>query len=317
MRILFLSRYQNTVSRGAETFVAELSSRLSKNHEVIIFSGEEADNFGKIIKGRFDIVVAMNGRIQSLKASLGRLFSGYKLVITGQSGIGRDDIWNIFIVRPDVFVALSEKMKKWAERFSLGVGVVKIGNGVDVEKFNPKGGKVELSLKHPIVLSVGALSWYKHHEKVIEALALDEKFSLLIVGKGEEYENLKKLAERKIPGRHLIKSFDYNLMENIYRSCDVFTLPSWDREAFGIVYLEALASGLSVVAPKDSVREEIVGQGGILVNVDNPKEYIDAIRKALSGKELSRKAIDQASKYSWSNISKKYEELFLKLIKKI
>jgi glycosyltransferase involved in cell wall biosynthesis len=87
---------------------------------------------------------------------------------------------------------------------------------------------------------------------------------------------------------------------------------SWDREAFGIVYLEALASNLAVVAPNDLARQEIVGQAGILIDPDNISQYANALAKALSRKwnNIPR---TQAEKFSWQIVGDKY----LKLIEKI
>lgn len=314
MRILFLSRYQNTSNRGVETFIKELTARLSQKHEVEIFAGKDADDLGKIIKGQFDVVVPTNGRLQSLKVSLGRSVGKYKVLISGHSGIGRDDIWNIAVGRPDVFVALTEHMANWAKKWAWGIRVVKIPNGVDLGKFNPSGEKLDLGLPKPIILSVGALVWYKYHDRVIEAVSGLNKGSLLVVGKGEEQEKLQKLGEEKLGKRFKITGFSYEDLPKVYRSVDLFTLPSWDREAFGIVYLEALASGLSVVAPDDLSRREIVGNGGILVDVSDTKKYAEAVNLALS-MNWGDKPRKQAENFSWDIVANKYEEEFLKFSK--
>lgn len=315
MKIAFLSRYQGKINRGGETFVAELSSYLARYHKVEVLSGKEADNLGKIIKGRYDVVVALNGRMQSLKASWGRFLGGYKLVIAGESGVGRDDIFNIVVARPDAFVALTDYMYRWAKKFSFGVKVVKIPNGVDLEKFTPQGEKFLLKLAHPVVLSVGALTWYKHHDRVIEAMAKLDKGSLLLVGMGEELVKLTRLTEQKIPGRFKIMSAKYEELPAIYRAADLFTLPSWPREAFGIVYLEALASNLPVVAPDDLARKEIVGDAGVLVDVGDPAKYAAAIEKALET-HWGEKPRVQAEKFSWEKIGERYDKLFEEICRK-
>src|SRR3989344_1132537 len=149
MKIVFLSRYQKTVERGAENFVTELSQKLSENNQVEVLSGTDSDSLNKILREKYDVVIPMNGRLQALKASLGRLRRGYKLLITGQSGIGRDDIWNIFI-KPDIFVALTDYQRMWAEHWTWGSKLVKIPNGVDLKKFTPSGNKINLKLERPI-----------------------------------------------------------------------------------------------------------------------------------------------------------------------
>lgn len=312
MKILFLNRYQDQVERGAEVFVNELVNRLSKNHEVDVFSGKKADSIKAVLSGRYDIVVPINGGLQSLKVTLGKLIGGYKVLITGHSGIGRDDIWNIVVAKPDIFVALTNYMTDWAKRWAWGSKVVKIPNGIDLNKFSPNGVKVNINLPKPIILSVGALVWYKHHEKIIDAVANMEFGSLLIAGEGPLRDDLKKRAEKKLPGRFMISQFRNDEMPKVYRSCDLFTLPSWDREAFGIVYLEALASGLGVIAPNDSSRKEIIGEGGSLINVDDISLYSQTLLKALNT-DWQKKARIQAEKFSWEKIAKQYEDVFKEL----
>lgn len=313
MKIAFLSRYQNVVSRGAENFVHELAGRLSKKHDVEILAGKDADSLTKILAGHYDVVIPINGRLQSLKASLGRLLGGYKLLISGHSGIGRDDIWNITVAKPDVFVALTDHMANWAKKWAWGTKVVKIPNGIDLHKFSPKGERIPLGLEKPVILSVGALSWYKHHDRVVRAVREVGEGSVLIVGEGKELEDLEKLGIELLGDRFKIANFKYEDMPKVYRSCDLFSLPSWDREAFGLVYLEALACGLGVVAPKDVPRSEIIGEAGILTDVSDIKKYTLAIREALAINWESR-AVEQAKKFSWDKIAREYEEVFKKIL---
>lgn len=314
MKIAFLSRYQNKLERGAENFVAELAKGLSKNHQVEVLSAQDADQISKIIGRGYDVVIPINGRIQSFKVSLGRILGKYKLLITGHSGIGRDDIWNIAVCRPDLFVALTDYMARWAKQWAWGSKIVKIPNGIDLDKFSPNGEKINIKLPKPIILSVGALTWYKHHERVIKAVSEMGHGSVLIVGKGVEKDNLERLGRKLLDDRFMIASFDYEEMPKVYRSSDLFTLPSWEREAFGIVYLEALASGLGVVAPDDKSRREIIGGGGLLANVADIPAYAETIKKALP-LDWSKKARDQAENFSWEKITSEYEKIMFDMIK--
>ncbi len=314
MKIVFLSRYQNQINRGAENFVLELSKRLSKNHRVDILSGKSADDVSKIVSGGYDVVIPINGRLQSLRVSLGRITGQYKLLITGHSGIGRDDIWNIAVCKPDVFVALTDYMARWASKWAWGSKVVKIPDGIDLNRFSPTGPKIDVNLPRPIILSVGALVWYKHHEKVIRVIGEMGYGSLVIVGKGPEKNSLEKLGNQVLKDRFRIVDFNYENMPKVYRSADLFTLPSWDREAFGLVYLEAMAAGVGVVAPDDSSRREIVGKGGLFTDADDPSAYGAAVKKALriDWKKLARA---QAEKFSWEKVAGEYEKAMFDMIK--
>lgn len=311
MKIAILSKYQETIQRGAETFVWELSRELNKKHEVTILSGDKADLPNK---GEYQIVIAINGGLQSLKASLGRLKKPFKLVISGQAGMGKGEIFNIVVAKPDLFVALTEPMLKWAKTWVWGgTKVIKIPNGVDLSKFKPDGQSLDFGLKKPVVLSVGALVRYKYHDRTIKALSLMSEGSLVIVGKGPEKDHLENLGKKLLGGRFKIMQAEYTDLPKIYRGADIFTLPSWDREAFGIVYLEAMASGLGVVAPLDLSRKEIIGEAGILTDVSDAKKYAQAIEKALN-LDWKEKALKQANKFSWEIVAKQYEKAFEELL---
>ncbi len=315
MKIAFLSRYQNRFKRGAESFVKELSARLSQKHEVDVLTGKDADSLSKVLKGNYDIVVPINGRIQSIKFSLARILGKHKLLISGHSGKGWDDILNIALAKPDVFVALTDSMAQWARGWAWGSKIVKIQNGVDIDKFTPVGEKLNLDLPKPIILCVGALVWYKYHEKVIIAVSRLGNASVLIVGEGEEKDKIEKLGRELLGNRFKVASFKYNDMPTVYRSCDLFTLPSWEREAFGMVYLEALASGLGVIAPDDLSRREIIGDAGIFVDTEDLDEYSEAIEQGLKI-DWQDKAYQQAKKFSWDKISQQYEALMLDMVGK-
>lgn len=313
MKVVFLSRYQNLNNRGTESFTRELTSRLSKKYTVDVLIGKDSDDLGKIMQGKYDLVVPLNGRLQSLRVSLGRIMGGYKVLISGHSGIGRDDIWNIAVTKPDVFVALTEYMASWAKKWAWGTKVIKIPNGVDINKFTPKGEKIKLNLPRPVILSVGELTWYKYHDRAIKAVAGLGQGSLLIAGSGEQYSELLKFGKESLGDRFKILSLPYDEMPKLYRSVDLFTLPSWDREAFGIVYLEAMASNIAVVAPNDPPRQEIIGDGGILVDVASSVDYIKGLSEALS-RNWGDKPRKQAEKFSWDIVSERYNKIFRELI---
>jgi len=309
-KICFLSQYYGQVSRGAETYVLELAKRLSKNHDVDILIGSDSFSIKKILAGKYDFVIPTNGRWQALIASIGRPFGGYKTIISGQSGRGKDDIWNIFVTMPNAYVALTNYEMSWAKSWAFKTNLVKIPNGVDLEKFNPEGEKIKLDLDGPVILSVGALKWYKHHERSIKAVSLLDHGSLLIVGSGSEKNKLQKMGKQLLGDKRFkVVELNYGELPEYYRSADLFVLPSWGREAFGIVYLEAMASGLPVVAPDDSPRREIVGNAGVFVDTSNLYQYAKAIESALTKKwkDLPRQ---QASKFSWDKIANQYEDLF-------
>ena len=306
MRIAFLNKYQNKVFRGVETFVYELSNRLSKNHQVDVIS---KINYFNILKKKYDVIIPTNGRLQAVIVRKIAWLTGAKVVISGQSGIGWDEKLNL-LTFPNAFVAPSSMTESWAKKFNPFVKVVKIPNGVDLEKFTFKGLPLKVSLRKPIVLAVGAFTEQKRLDLVIKAVAKLNDVSLLIVGGGGDLKDeLSSLGKEMLGDRFEITSVPFEEMPEVYRAADVFTLPSMSSEAFGNVLVEAMASGLPVVATSDLIRKEIVGDAGILVDPTNIEEYSLSLRKALDT-NWGDKPRKQAEKFSWDVITAKYEKLF-------
>ena len=312
MKIAFLNKYQNKVFRGSETFVYELSRRLSKNHEVDVIS---EINYLTLLKKKYDLIIPTNGRCQVIITRMIAWLSGAKMIVSGQSGMGWDDRLNLYSF-PDSFVALSSKALDWAKKANPLVKSVYIPNGVDPEKFTHNGESFQSGLSKPTVLAVGAFTAQKRMDLPIKAVAGIPGVSLLMVGGGGEMKSeLEKYGESTLgKDRFKLISVPFEKMPEVYRAADVFTLPSRSTESFGNVLVEAMATNLPVVATVDPIRKEIVGEAGILVDPTDTNAYEDALKKALST-NWGDKPRKQAEKFSWDGIAEKYEELFKKLTK--
>lgn len=338
MKIAFLNYYQ--ANRGLETFVQELSKKLEKNNQLLLLNGSQKNASSRdpinIIQRLFldkdslnickwtlgnlrqlkdfnpNIVIPTNGGWQALIISIYCRLKSAKMVIAGQSGPGWDDRLNL-ITKPHAFVALTQRQADWAKKASpwFRHKIAIIPNGVDLTKFNPAGKKIKLKLQRPIVLMVAAIVPYKRVEQGIAAVSRLKQGSLLLLGKGPQDKRTDSLGY-KLLGKDRYKrlSLPFIKMPNYYRSADLFTLCSASTEAFGIVYLEAMASGLACVATNDASRREIIGKAGVYVkNPDDVKEYALALEKALKIKWGATPLV-QANKFSWDAITQKYEKLF-------
>jgi len=320
MKIAFLHYYHNSIFRGLEVYLNQIASKLSKNHQILSLTGPKKTTpplfkisfirrlfldsaslkvtlwsikqLPPLHKFKPDVIFALNGGWQSLILRLYSWLTSSKLIIPGQSGPGWDDRWNLFC-HPDIFVCLTQRQLDWAkkatpwknQKFAL------IPNGVDLKKFTPSARVQPLQLQKPIICIAAANQKSKNIDKTILAVKALKKGSLLILGKG-----------------HL--NVPHHKMPQYYRACDLFTLCSQSSEAFGIVYLEALACGLPVVATDDTSRHEIVGNAGLYVkDPSDSKEYATVLQKALD-KNWGNLPRLQAAKFSWRKITKKYNELF-------
>ncbi len=338
MKIAFLNYYQNGVNRGLETFVNELSDRLTKKHEVLVLPSplDARPTFTQLtLPRRFfldpsslkvavwtlkslptlarfcpQVVFATDGGWQALVCSLYCRFFGAKLVIVGQSGPGWDDRWNL-LLKPHLFVALTNRQLEWAKGATIWKqDFALIPNGVDLDQFKPAGKKVKLDLENPIIMMAAASTPDKRVEQGIRAVAGLSTGSILLLGQGPLDESINKLGYKLLgKGRFLHMSVKHKEMADYYRSADLFSLCSIGSEAFGIVYLEAMASGLPCVATDDASRREIVGGAGIFVkDPDDTDEYAKAIEKALT-KKWGNTPRHQAEKFSWDEIAAKYEKI--------
>jgi len=340
MKIVFLNIDQGQANRGAETFVLELSRRLKKmGHKVSVISGQSAPpkrwpilwrlfidpyglyicwftlkNLPRIWREKPDIVVPVNGGWQPAFVRLVTWLYKGKMVISGQSGMGWDDRNNLWSF-PDAFVALSTKAKNWAKRANPFVKIKYIPNGVDTNKFTPRGHGLKISLKKPVILCVGALVPTKRIDLVIRAVSRLKDVSLLVVGDGDLKAELKRIGKGMLGDRFELTKVPFEKMPQVYRAADVFTLVSESYYSFEIVLVEAMASGLPVVANQDEIRTEIVGEAGILVDPTDIGVYTEALKQALSKKWEDRSQV-QAKKFDWDRIAKKYEKLFVEVTKK-
>lgn len=275
------------------------------NRKVFAFAFRAAP---KILKEKFDIVVPVNGGWLPAVTRIVTWLYGGKMIISGQSGIGWDDRNNLWCF-PNTFVALSSLAKKWAKKANPFVKVEYIPNGVDTKKFTPNGEKLKTNLKKPIVLCVAALTKTKRIDLAIKAVAKLKDVSLLVVGDGDLRFKIYDLGLKILGKRFQLIKVPYEDMPKVYRATDIFTIPSESYYSFENVIVEAMASGLGVVANDDPIRKEIVGDAGILVDPTDTKAYAKALSEALKRNwgEAPRR---QAEKFDWDEITQRYQDLF-------
>ena len=147
------------------------------------------------------------------------------------------------------------------------------------------------------------------------------EYHLLFAGAGPRAEWLRSAADQQAPGRiHLLGHIaDRNQLANLYSNCDALVHPN-PREPFGIAPLEAMASGLPVVAP---------AAGGVLSYANernawlvNPEagHFAAGVREtfscdaARSGKIAN--ALHTAANFDWPRIAaiffQLYDDLYLR-----
>ena len=174
-------------------------------------------------------------------------------------------------------------------------GVV-VPPGVDVERFHPIDDAARVAARRrfrldpdrPLVLGASRLVPRKGFDVVIDAVAgLEASVQLVIAGTGRDRSRLEARVRRRGLGgrvRFLGRVPDADLPA-LYASADVFAMACRDRwlgleaEGFGIVFLEAAASGVAAIAGRSGGSHEAVVDGGTGLVVD-PRSVTD-VRRAL------------------------------------
>lgn len=174
-----------------------------------------------------------------------------------------------------------------------------IPNAVDVHRFQPEidGAAVRERLKlpsdRPVALLVGRIVPHKGVEHFVEAARYLPGVAFVVAGEGSSLEGMERLS-RTLGVQDRVRFLGRISQENlpkVYAACDLFVLPSVSRlEAFGIVALEAMATGKPVVvADIPGVREVIEdGREGLLVDPVNPQDLALKMRRLVEDPELRK-----------------------------
>ncbi len=222
-------------------------------------------------------------------------------------------------------IAVSEAAKRNYEPYIPGEYII-VPNGVDTDRFNKIGDKIQ-DIPENSILFLGRLDRRKGLHRLLKALPYVIKdipdVKVIVAGSGPLEEYYKKMVKElnllhHVEFRGFISSED---IPKYYRSCSLYTSPAEGGESFGIVLIEAMASGVPVVASNIQGYNEVIqtDKNGVLVDTKNPEEYGYALSYVLKDKGLREKLIKNGievvrKKYSWDVVAKKIESLYLSIL---
>ena len=201
-----------------------------------------------------------------------------------------------------------------------GYSACLIPNGVDPDVFRPRetGDPSPDSLaaipRGRVVLMASALIDSKRVAEGIEAVARVDGAFLVVVGDGPLRAKIATVAEKLLAGRHiLLGSVAREQMPAIFRRADAFLHMSRD-EPFGIVYLEAAATGLPVVAHDGPVPRWILGDSALFADTGDVTAVANRVERVLDAKIGPRLGVDARSRvvdgWTWRAQSDRYLDFF-------
>lgn len=255
-----------------------------------------------VLGRKFDLVIC--GHINLLPfAFVASRRSGAKLALVIH-GIDawtphRSNLINRLAKRINTVVAVSnlslERFLNWAKPGNYQQAI--IPNTIDLTRYTPGARPQSLVERYSLVgkkvlLTMGRLAAHERYKGVDEVLELMPsllqklpELVYLIVGDGDDRARLE-LKARQLGVANQVIFAGYILNEDKqahYRLADVYVMPS-RGEGFGIVFLEAMASGIPVVASKLDGGREAVREGllGVLVDPNNAADLEQGIWSALS-----------------------------------
>jgi glycosyltransferase involved in cell wall biosynthesis len=296
-----------------------------------IFDKRMEKLYKEVVKkeGKVDVIHAQSSLWGGISAAYVAKKYNIPLVITEHSSVKRGQyVRESYYKRivnsyksADAIIAVGNGLKKEIEELTNRKDIKVIGNLVDLSLFDIRDIKKESD--EFIFFSVAFLEGEKGFDTLIKAFSKkfkNEKVRLVIGGDGSQREWLEGIA--KSEGIENQVTFTGALSREEVSSwmnkCDVFVLPS-RYETFGVVYIEALASGKPVIGTFNGGAEDIVSKDvGILVEIDNERELSDAmeyIRK--NNKEYNPEKLRNycTEKFSANVIIKKIINVYNEVIK--
>ena len=204
-------------------------------------------------------------------------------------------------------------------------------NGIDTDSF-AESARINLSASqipenHKVIGIVARLVPVKNHRLLLEAFSMIRQRSgrthLVIVGDGPLREKLESEAQRLGIAENVVFLGNRRDVPELMSTFNLFALSSLD-EGLSLTLLEAMSSGLPIVATEVGGNPEVVihGETGFVVPSQNPIAFAQACVKLLSddnlAREMGRRGLERVRKfYSLDKMTRRYEQVYERLTQRI
>jgi glycosyltransferase involved in cell wall biosynthesis len=193
--------------------------------------------------------------------------------------------------------------------------------GVDILRFTPSPDAKKVSFKF---VTCARLTKFKNIDKIIHAIAKvsDERVTLTVIGRGEEYEALVALSKslnltKRVTFLQTVS--DSEMIDQLRTSYGL--IHAAEEEPFGLTPVEAMACGTPVIAMRHGGPAETVldGETGYLCQRSSSEEIASAmdwlIGRESGYSQMSSACIERARNFTWQSSTNSLEKAFLELIK--
>jgi glycosyltransferase involved in cell wall biosynthesis len=220
-------------------------------------------------------------------------------------------------------VANSGGLRALAQRFNRRVPIHIIPNGADLEVFSPP----EREWSPPRLLFVGRVVYQKGLDLLLHALSnlRHIPWELTVVGDGPQRRPLKQLCEHLgIEGRvRFLGWLKGPALVDAYGAANLFPYPS-RHEGMPNAVLEAMASGLPVIASRIAGNEELVipEETGLLIEPENQQALERALARLIEDphrrREMGQAARRRAAEhFPWSKMAGMYLDLLARVVRRV
>jgi phosphatidylinositol alpha-mannosyltransferase len=222
--------------------------------------------------------------------------------------------------RIDTRIAVSESARKLAHQYFPGHYVL-VPNGIDCSRFNPRIEPFERFRDGAFnVLFVGRMDKRKGLKYLFRAMSnlarvSSKKIRLIVVGEN----GLRRRLLPKVDSRieiHFAGIVSRDILPRFYASSDVFCSPAVEKESFGIVLLEAMASGVPVVGTSIPGYLNLLKhrQNALVVPPRKPgdlaRTILELLEDDLIRQKLRRNGLEFARRYSWEIVTARLESVY-------
>ncbi|MGF7229050.1 MAG: glycosyltransferase family 4 protein [Candidatus Saccharibacteria bacterium] len=224
----------------------------------------------------------------------------------------------------DKFTAVSDAAAEYVCSLT-DVPVAIIPNGIDLDRYKVPARRSD-KRKHKTIFYVGRLEGRKGVKYLLQAFSIlqqrEPNVSLIIAGDGPDREKLEMLVDDlQIKNVTFAGYITEKEKLSYLRTADLFSVPALYGESFGIVLLEAMASGLVTVAGDNPGYASVMkGLGALsLVDPKDAEEFARRMELLLNEVELRKLwrawAEEEITQYSYPTIVTQYEEIYQQALK--